>query len=121
MAEQRLDSATTIGSPGERALETHLAQLAPDLPPASREYRFAPHRGYRFDFAWPAQRVACEVDGGQWAAGGGRHATDADRDKLNLAAVLGWRVLRFSPAMLARNPDQCVRQIRAALEGETND
>jgi very-short-patch-repair endonuclease len=47
--------------------------------------------------------------------------SDADRDKLNLAAVLGWRVLRFSPQMIARNPDQCVAQIRAALEGETHD
>jgi hypothetical protein len=114
MAEQRLDSAAVaLGSPGERALETRLAQLAPDLPPASREYRFAPGRGYRFDFAWIEQRVACEVDGGQWAAGGGRHATDADRDKLNLAAVLGWRVLRFSPADDRAQP----RSVRCADPG----
>jgi hypothetical protein len=60
MAEQRLDSTTTIGSPGERALETRLAQLAPGLA-YEREYRFAPGRGYRFDFAWIEQRVATAV------------------------------------------------------------
>lgn len=80
-----------------------------------REYRFCPWRKYRADFCWPAYRLLCEVNGGQWKAGGGRHNSDPDREKMNLAAVLGYRVLSFSPAML-EDPDGVVRVIRAAME-----
>lgn len=59
--------------------------------------------------------VALEVDGGQWKAGGGRHNKDSDRIKLNLAAIMGWRVLRFSYAML-RDEAACLDVIRRALE-----
>jgi Uncharacterized protein conserved in bacteria len=92
-----------------------LRSLAPDLAHAEREWRFHPTRRWRFDFAWPAQRVAVEIDGGQWASGGGRHATDADREKLNAAAAHGWRVLRFSREMLERDPAACAEHVRRAL------
>jgi very-short-patch-repair endonuclease len=49
-------------------------------------------------------------------AHGGRHSRDTDRDKLNVAAVEGWRVLRFSPQQLKRDPLACVVQVLAALE-----
>ena len=65
------------------------------LPQPLREFRFAPPRKFRFDFAWPAQKVACEVQGAVWA--GGRHTrgggAEADAEKLSLAAVAGWRVI----------------------------
>jgi very-short-patch-repair endonuclease len=82
------------------------------------EYRFAAALGrkHRFDFAWVSERVAVEVDGGQWTPHGGRHATDADREKLNIAASLGWRVLRFSPGQLKRNPSGCIELVIKALE-----
>ena len=86
-----------------------------DIGGYEREYKFAlPERQYRFDFAWPGQRVAIEVDGGQWSPHGGRHGTDRDREKLNLAAALGWRVLRFSGAMLDC-PDDCAKIIKRSL------
>ena len=87
-----------------------------------REYRFSKvvGRNHRFDFAWPDRKVAVEVDGGTHLKGGGRHNTDRDREKLNLAAALGWRVLRFSGAMLDR-PDECAEVIRAALEWRESD
>ncbi len=66
------------------------------LPEFCREWRFDAVRRWRFDAAWPERMLAVECDGGQWKPGGGRHNTDADREKLNAAAVLGWRVLRFS-------------------------
>ena len=78
-------------------LETMLAfQLrACKLPPPTREFRFAPPRRYRFDFAWVPQKVACEVQGAVWA--NGRHTrgagAESDAEKLSLAAVGGWRVL----------------------------
>jgi very-short-patch-repair endonuclease len=93
--------------------------LAPgDLPGPVPEYRFHPVRRWRFDFAWPSSPrggVAVEVDGGQWRAGGGRHNTDRDREKLNTAAALGWRVLRFSHAALETDPAGCVELAAAAL------
>lgn len=88
-----------------------------DLPEARREYHFHPTRQWRFDFAFPGL-VAVEIDGGQWKAGGGRHNTDEDRDKLNEAAALGWRVLHFSPKQLRDQGGECVDVLRRALQQE---
>lgn len=92
-----------------------VAMLGPDLPTPKREYKFHPERRWRFDFAFVEQRLAVECDGGQWVAGGGRHNGDPDREKLNQAAILGWRVLRFSTRQIQHDPIECVRQIRVAL------
>lgn len=71
--------------------------------PFDREYRFHPTRKWRFDIALQAglmdgPKVAIECDGGVWS--GGRHVRGkgylGDMEKLNEAAVLGWRVLRVS-------------------------
>lgn len=85
------------------------------------EHRFHPIRRWRFDFAFPAAKVAVEVDGGQWTARGGRHATDSDREKLNQAAAMGWRVLRFSPDMLRKDPLGCAAVVRQALASSAPD
>lgn len=62
----------------------------------TREYRFHPDRRWRFDFAFPSQRLAIEVDGR------GRHQSVVgvrnDCEKLNEATRMGWRVLRFPAA-----------------------
>lgn len=72
------------------------------LPEPVQEYRFHPVRRWRFDFAWPDLMVAAEVEGGTWARG--RHTRgagfEADCEKYNTAASLGWRVLRFTGAMV---------------------
>ena len=80
-----------------------------------REYMFAASIGrrWRFDFAFPG-KVAVEIDGGQYAYKGGRHNTDKDRDKLNHAAAMNWRVLRFSGSML-KDPEKCVKMVLWAL------
>ena len=60
-----------------------------------REYRFHPTRRWRFDFAFPAEKVAVEIDGLVWS-GKGRHQTVQgyirDAEKLEAALQLGWRV-----------------------------
>ena len=81
-----------------------------------REHRFDTVRRWRFDYAWPSQRVAVEIDGGQWVRNGGRHNRDSDREKLNQAAAQGWRVLRFSTQQLERDPQGCVELLRRALQ-----
>lgn len=71
-----------------------------------REVQFAKPRKWRADFiAYPTTHpgpVLIEVDGGTWS--GGRHTTgagfSADCEKLNAATLLGYRVLRFTPAMV---------------------
>ena len=80
------------------------------------EYQFAPPRRWRFDFAFPAQRLAVEFDGGQWVIAGGRHNRDSDREKLNAAAAMGWGVLRYSNQQWERDPYGCVAQVLRALE-----
>jgi len=72
------------------------------LPRHEREYRFHPKRRWRFDFAWPDVLIAAEAEGGTWT--GGRHVRGAgfekDCEKYNAAAVLGWRVFRFTAEMI---------------------
>lgn len=72
------------------------------LPEPVAEHRFDPVRRWRMDLAWPARRLFVEVDGGIWV--GGRHnrgkGYEADCEKLNAAAVAGWRCLRFTTGMV---------------------
>ena len=70
--------------------------------PPMRQHRFHPTRRWLLDFAWPDRKVAVEVDGGTWS--GGRHTRGAgfetDCEKLNEAAIMGWRVLRVTGTMV---------------------
>lgn len=88
-----------------------------DAPALLPEYRFINSRKFRFDFAIITgdTRIGIEVDGGQYAYRGGRHATDSDREKLNMAAACGWRVFRFSPQQLTADPQGCIDLVCRAL------
>ena len=84
------------------------------LPAPEREYRFAPPRRWRFDLAYPAIRLAIEIEGGAWVRG--RHTRPAgyaaDCEKYNAAALLGWRVLRYTPEMLGQAVGDVTRAMR---------
>jgi very-short-patch-repair endonuclease len=82
------------------------------LPEPERELAFAAELGrrWRFDFAWPAHKVALEIEGlvvmrvnGELQVKG-RHASitgfKEDCEKYAWAAVLGWRVLRFEQSQV---------------------
>jgi hypothetical protein len=75
---------------------------AAGLPDPVPEYRFHDKRRWRFDFAWPEQLIALEIEGGVWV--NGRHTRgkgfEEDIRKYNAAACLGWRVLRATPDMI---------------------
>jgi hypothetical protein len=79
----------------ERLFAIHVQEA--DIPQPKREYSFCHGRRWRFDFAWPRQRIAVEIEGGVWS--GGRHTRGkgfiADCEKYNTATYLGWRVFRF--------------------------
>lgn len=87
-------------SKAEERLALHIR--ASRLPEPARELKFHPDRRWRFDFGWPERKIAAEVEGGVYS--GGRHTRGAgftaDCEKYNAAAALGWRVLRFTPAMI---------------------
>ena len=86
-------------------------------PEPAPEYRFDTTRRWRFDWAFPDPfKIAVEVEGNAWnVAGGGKHMQDKDMEKYNAAAVQGWRVLRFSPGMLKRDPVGCIETVKKAL------
>lgn len=91
-------------------------QAARDAIVWTPEYPFMlPVKKSRFDWACVSHRVSVEVDGGQFAPRGGRHASDTDREKLNEAAAHGWRVYRFSPKQLTDNPHLCISQVLRGL------
>ena len=73
------------------------------LPEPETEYRFDAVRKWRFDFAWPADFVAVEVQGGIYT--GGRECAvrelSRDMEKINAAQLLGWIVLLATPRQLA--------------------
>ncbi len=79
--------------------------MATGLPSPQTEYPFPGISGtkrYRFDLAWPEERIAVEIDGAIWRQG--RHTRGAgyinDRIKDCEATVLGWRVLRVTAEMV---------------------
>ncbi len=84
----------------ERTLAFQMRALK--LPEPGREVPVIAGRGWRFDFAWPEHMLAVEVDGGTWKQG--RHSRGAgyeeDCIKLAEAILAGWRVLRFTSAMV---------------------
>lgn len=76
-----------------------LAEIkAARLPAPILEHRFAAPRRWRFDLCWPDRLVAVEIHGSVWVRG--RHTRgagfEADREKMNAAQLLGWRVLEYS-------------------------
>lgn len=88
------------------------------LPIPEREWRFHPTRRWRFDLAWPGDKVAAEVEGATWA--NGRHnrgsGFEADCIKYGEAAISGWRVVRVTKKMIedGRAVDLIERALKAA-------
>jgi very-short-patch-repair endonuclease len=81
-----------------------------------REVRFDAVRRWRFDFAFPDEKLAVEVEGGTWQAGrhqrGGGFAEDCV--KYNAATVLGWRILRYTTDQVESG--EAIQQVREILK-----
>jgi very-short-patch-repair endonuclease len=84
----------------ERLLSFQLQLLGLPLP--VREFRFHPTRKWRFDLAYPDNRLAIEIEGATYS--GGRHVRgkgyEEDCLKYDEAAIAGWAVLRFTGPMV---------------------
>ncbi len=75
-----------------------------------RHYRV---EGYELDVAFPAARVAIEVDGWAWHTSPERFR--ADRQRQNALVLAGWTVLRFTWHDLTSRPGDVIAEIRRAL------
>ena len=74
------------------ALQCQCRKLFPE-----REYEFCPGRKWRFDFAFPLQRVAVEIEGGVHRI---KSRFKSDIEKYNTGTLMGWKILRYTPAMI---------------------
>ena len=74
------------------------------------ELRFHPTRRWRFDFAHEASKVAIEINGGIWS--NGRHVRGTgylrDREKINAATALGWRVFELGTGQVTVDNVQAI-------------
>lgn len=81
------------------------------------EFYFHPTRKWRSDFALPLQKILIEVEGGVWS--GGRHTRGSgfvgDMEKYNAAAVLGYRLIRFTPKQVTDDIQNCIKLILDAV------
>lgn len=93
----------------------HQHKLAPFA-----EYKFDESRKWRFDFAWPEWKIALEVQGGLFT--NGRHSRGAallkEHEKLNAAAMQGWKVLYTIPDNLCMA--ETVDTIKTAIQNASN-
>ncbi|MDE2100913.1 MAG: hypothetical protein KGL39_26945 [Patescibacteria group bacterium] len=102
------------------------------LPAAVQEYRFLPGRRFAFDWAFPEEKIAVEIEGGFFGKGkacpvckrrpvaghGSIERLLSDKEKYNEAALLGWLVLRVIPDDVASGA--ALTLIERALEARRN-
>jgi hypothetical protein len=111
-AWQRRKKQAAHGHRDDSASRFRLLCQASGLPMPVTEHVFHPTRKWRWDFAWPEEMLALEVDGGNFVQGA--HVRGArillTHEKLNAAAVLGWRILYCVPRNL------CTEEMIATLK-----
>jgi very-short-patch-repair endonuclease len=102
--------------PTESEAETCFVQIVRAMRlPAPRRQHVVILRGrkYRLDFAWPAIRLAVEIDGGSVH---GPDSLGADLYRQNQILLDGWLIVRFTPYMLERQVAAVERDVRAAWQ-----
>ena len=68
---------------------------------------------FHVDMAYPNVRLAIELDGYEWHSRRDRWQMDRDRD--NLLATIGWRVVRVSWERLTRSPNETAALVAEML------
>lgn len=87
-------------SPQKNWLELNLQYWANEKSvELAQEYKFCEERKWRFDWAFPALKIAVEYNG--IMSKKSRHTTvtgySKDMEKINAAQSLGWKVLQYTP------------------------
>lgn len=80
------------------------------------EFPFNPDRKWRFDYAWPSQNLAVEIDGFGWGHQAQQNISAAN-EKRNSAVEAGWRVLVFDSRLLGSKAkvEEAVEQVCRVL------
>ena len=86
------------------------------------EHEFCESRKWRFDYAWPGNLLAVEIDG----FGFGHQAQQRiaeNNEKRNHAVTLGWRVLVYDSRLLgsAAGVEDAITQVAKLLCGVSGD
>lgn len=105
-----------LPKPKSKGEETLNLQLMSHKMKFEREFVFAPPRRFRADFAFPQKSLLVEVEGGIWMKKSrhtGAKGYQADMEKYNLAAKLGYTVLRFTTQQVVSG--MAILQIRDVL------
>lgn len=115
---RRILDARALGDrPAESVLEARMAALLVRHGLPSVAFQHEVRAGGRFvarvDFAYPAQRVAIEVDG--LSAHASAAALQHDLTRQNLLVSLGWTALRFTWPDVIRRPVSVASTIRDVL------
>ncbi len=86
-------------APGDAETELALQCEGIGLLKPEREYVYAPPRKFRADLAWPSHKILVECQGGVYShqAHGSISGILKDNERLNIATLAGFRLLRFVP------------------------
>jgi len=74
-------------------------------------------RTFYADFCWPELHLIVEADSWRWH--GGRMANERDRDRDQLLAMAGWRVVHFTRDQIASKRGQTGRRLLALTQEAT--
>lgn len=112
--KRRVVKGQRVQSEGEVTLATHLRACRIGF---EQEYKFHPERKWRADFLITGTKILIEVEGGIWS--GGRHTRAkgylGDMEKYNSAAVMGFKVSRFSTEQVKSG--LAIKQIEDLVRG----
>lgn len=95
MTKVKIPSAKSLG---EETFYLHI--LLDKVPLPKRQFKFHDVRQWQADFCWPELKLIVEIDGITGGAGGRHQRAEGfseDCIKLNVATLLGYAVLRFTP------------------------
>jgi len=98
-------------------LGLHTEIRAPDLHDKRPVPALSVDRKWRSDFQWCAEKIAVEINGGNYGQGrhvrAGEHGVDNDFEKCNQMIADGWKVVTLTSDMLRRDP---VRYLSSLVE-----
>ena len=107
------DMADTLLAHARQLRTTEHAAVAAVVLGLVRDHPFG---RYRIDLADVARKLAIEIDGGQWCAGGGKHSSQADYAKTNALTAAGWQVYRLRATDVRRDPLVALTTIAAWVQ-----
>lgn len=94
----------------------------PNTPQPERQYRWSYPRRHKADFAWPAQKIIVEIQGGTFAKSRMGHtgaSVEKDYERTNLAQRIGWVVLQYGTGAIEKRIVQIVEEIVVAIKERT--